>query len=39
VDGLAEFQDAAGGLPVVVVAALDEQRAAVVIGDDGWLST
>ena len=34
VDGLAEFQDAARGFPMVVVAARDEQRAAVVIGDD-----
>ena len=34
VDGLAEFQDAAGGFPVLVVAPLDEQRAAVVVGDD-----
>ena len=33
-DGLAGFQDAAGGFPVAVVAALDEQRPAVVVGDD-----
>ena len=34
VDGLAEFQDAAGRLPALVVAPLDQQRAAVVVGDD-----
>jgi len=34
VDGLAGFQDAAGRFPLVVVAALDEQRAAVVVDDD-----
>jgi hypothetical protein len=33
-DGLAEFEDAAGGFPVLVVAAADEQDAAVVVGDD-----
>ncbi len=45
VDGFAEFQDAARRLPVVVVAALDEQGTAAVVGDDtghadgvaGWL--
>jgi hypothetical protein len=34
VDGLAEFEDAAGGFPVLVVAAADEQDPAVVVGDD-----
>jgi hypothetical protein len=34
VDGLVEFQDAAGGFPVLVVAAADEQDPAVVVGDD-----
>jgi hypothetical protein len=33
-DALAGFQDAARSLPLVVVAALDQQRAAVVVGDD-----
>jgi hypothetical protein len=33
-DGLAEFEDAAGWFPAVVVGALDEQGAAVVVGDD-----
>jgi hypothetical protein len=34
VDGLAELEDAAGRFPAVVVGALDEQGAAVVVGDD-----
>jgi hypothetical protein len=34
VDGLAEFQDATGGLPAVVVGSLDQECAAVVVGDD-----
>jgi hypothetical protein len=34
VDGLAEFEDTAGGFPVLVVAAADEQDPAVVVGDD-----
>ena len=33
-DGLVEFEDAARGFPVLVVAAADEQDAAVVIKDD-----
>jgi hypothetical protein len=33
-DGLGQLQDAAGGFPVLVVAAADEQDAAVVVGDD-----
>jgi hypothetical protein len=32
--GLIEFEDAARGFPVLVVAAADEQDAAVVIKDD-----
>ena len=31
---LAEFEDAAGGFPVLIVAAPDEQGAALVVGDD-----
>ena len=34
VDGLARLKDAAGWFPAVVVGALDEQGAAVVVGDD-----
>src|SRR5262249_15812642 len=34
-DGLIQLQDAAGWLPLVVVAPLDEQRLAAVVGDDG----
>ena len=33
-DRLVEFEDAAGGLPAVVVAALDEQGVTVVVNDD-----
>jgi len=34
VDSLVEFQDAAGGFPVLVVAAADKQDSAVVVGND-----
>ena len=33
-DRLSQFKDTAWGLPVMVVAPLDEQGAAVVVGDD-----
>jgi hypothetical protein len=33
-DALAEFEDTAGWFPAAVVGALDEQGAAVVVGDD-----
>src|SRR5262249_39399712 len=33
-DGFAEFEDAAGWFPAVVVGPLDEQGTAVVVGDD-----
>jgi hypothetical protein len=35
VDSLAQFQDHAGWFPAAVVGPLDQQRAAVVVGDDG----
>jgi hypothetical protein len=34
VDGLAVFQDAAGGFPVAVVLALDDEGPAFVVDDD-----
>ena len=34
VEGFVKFEDAAGGFPVLVVAAADEQDPAVVVGDD-----